>query len=71
MFCPITLDMKLVSGVTRFFSRMLGSKNGPLDRSKLVGMYLSTTNDKDGYLPELQENRTRRNGKYSHHRERA
>lgn len=63
--------MKLVTGISRLFSRMLGSKNGALDRSKLVGMYLSNTNDREGYLPELQENRTRRNGKYSHHRERA
>jgi hypothetical protein len=63
--------MKLVTGISRLFSRMLGSKNGPLDRTKLVGMYLSTTNDREGYSPELQENRTRRNGKYSHHRERA
>jgi hypothetical protein len=63
--------MKLVTGISRLFSRMLGSKNAALDRSKLVGMYLSTTNDREGYSPELQENRTRRNGKYSHHRERA
>jgi hypothetical protein len=63
--------MKLVTGITRLFRRVLGGSNQPLDRSKLVGIYLTSTNDRDGYLPELQENRTRRNGKYSHHRERA
>jgi hypothetical protein len=63
--------MKLVTGLARMWSRMFGRKNKELDRSKLFGMYLSTTNERDGYSPELQENRTRRNGKYSHHRERA
>jgi hypothetical protein len=63
--------MKLVTGLSRIWSLMFGRKKDPLDRSKLVGIYLSTTNERDGYSPELQENRTRRNGKYSHHRERA
>lgn len=63
--------MKLVTGLSRIWSLMFGRRKDPLDRSKLVGIYLSTTNERDGYSPELQENRTRRNGKYSHHRERA
>ena len=63
--------MKLVTGLSRIWSLVFGRKKDPLDRSKLVGIYLSTTNERDGYSPELQENRTRRNGKYSHHRERA
>jgi hypothetical protein len=52
-------------------SRVFGRHNQPLDRTKLVNLYFTTTNGKDGYSPEIQENRTRRNGKYSHHRERA
>lgn len=63
--------MKVVAGISRMLSRLFGRRDQPLDRSKLVGIYLSTTNERDGYSPELQENRTRRNGKYSHHRERA
>jgi hypothetical protein len=63
--------MKLVSEITRMFRRMLRTTPEPLDRTKLVGIYLSSANDRDGYSPEIQENRTRRNGKYSHHRERA
>jgi hypothetical protein len=52
-------------------SRVFGRKHGSLDRTKLVNLYFSATNGRDGYSPEIQENRTRRNGKYSHHRERA
>ena len=52
-------------------SRMFGRRAEQLDRTKLVNLYFDTTNGKDGYSPEIQENRTRRNGKYSHHRERA
>jgi hypothetical protein len=64
--------MKLVTGFTRMFGRMFGRKDEALDRSKLVNLYFSTTNEQRGaYSPENQENRTRRNGKYSHHRERA
>ena len=63
--------MKVVTGLTRVFSRMFGRKREALDRTKLVNLYFDTTNSRDGYSPEIQENRTRRNGKYSHHRERA
>jgi hypothetical protein len=63
--------MKVVTGVTRMLGRVFGRRDQPLDRTKLVNLYFSTTNGKDGYSPEIQENRTRRNGKYSHHRERA
>jgi hypothetical protein len=51
--------------------RVFGRADQPLDRTKLVNLYFTSTNGKDGYSPEIQENRTRRNGKYSHHRERA
>ena len=63
--------MKVVTGFTRMLGRVFGRKEGQLDRTKLVNLYFTTTNGKDGYSPEIQENRTRRNGKYSHHRERA
>ena len=63
--------MKVVTGLTRVLSRMFGRKHETLDRTKLVNLYFDTTNGRDGYSPEIQENRTRRNGKYSHHRERA
>jgi hypothetical protein len=63
--------MKVVTGFTRMLSRVFGRKQQQLDRTKLVNLYFSTTNGRDGYSPEIQENRTRRNGKYSHHRERA
>jgi hypothetical protein len=42
-----------------------------LSKSHLVGMYLSQTNSKDTYSAEQQQNRQRRNGKFSHNRERA
>ena len=63
--------MKIVTGFTRMLSRVFGRKQKSLDRTKLVNLYFSATNGRDGYSPEIQENRTRRNGKYSHHRERA
>jgi hypothetical protein len=66
-----SLSMKLVTGITRFFGRMLGSRKSDLDQSRLVGLYMSQANGRDGYTPDHQANRTRRNGKYSHHRERA
>ena len=52
-------------------SRVFGRGQDRLDRTKLVNLYFHSTNGRDGYSPEIQENRTRRNGKYSHHRERA
>ena len=63
--------MKVVTGFTRILGRVFGRKDSQLDRTKLVNLYFTTTNARDGYSPEIQENRTRRNGKYSHHRERA
>jgi hypothetical protein len=63
--------MNMVAGLTRMLSRVFGSKSQPLDRSKLVGIYFSGANDRSGYSSEIQENRTRRNGKFSHQRERV
>lgn len=65
------IAMKVVTGLTRMLGRMFGRKNAPLDRTQLVNLYFTSTNGRDGYSPESQENRTRRNGKYSHLRERA
>jgi hypothetical protein len=63
--------MKIVTGFTRILGRVFGRRGDQLDRTKLVNLYFTSTNSRDGYSPEIQENRTRRNGKYSHHRERA
>ena len=52
-------------------SRVFGRRDQALDRTKLVNLYFTSTNGKDGYSPEIQENRTRRNGKYGHQRERT
>ena len=63
--------MKLITGLTRTFSNFFGRREKRLDESKLVGLYLSQTNGKDGIAPEYNQSRQRRNGKYSHNRERA
>jgi hypothetical protein len=64
--------MKMVSALTRWFRSFAtrGPRSGA-SKSELVGMYLTQTNSRDGYSAELQQNRQRRNGKYSHNRERA
>ncbi len=41
-----------------------------LNRSKLVGMYLSRTNHNSALSVEMQRTRQRRNGKYASKRER-
>ncbi|MGV3771352.1 MAG: hypothetical protein ACO1QB_00520 [Verrucomicrobiales bacterium] len=64
--------MKLFSAMTRALARMFGPSNKPqTSRSSLVGLYLNQANNKDGFSSELQQSRQRRNGKYSHNRERA
>ena len=63
--------MKIVSGIARFFGRMLKPGTPKLDSSRLTGIYMSQANGRDGYSSDQQQNRTRRNGKYSHTRERA
>jgi hypothetical protein len=50
---------------------IFGNRYGRLNKSKLVGMYLEQTNRRELYSAELQANRQRRNGRYSHNRERA
>ena len=52
-------------------SRLFGGRPDKLNRSQLVGMYLSQTNSKEAYTTEFQETRQRRNGKFASRRERA
>jgi hypothetical protein len=63
--------MKILTVVARRVSSLFGRKDKELDRSKLVGLYLTQANGRDGAAPEFSQTRQRRNGKYSHNRERA
>ncbi len=63
--------MKILAGVARSISGIFGRKKDQLDRSKLVGLYMSQANGRDGAASEFSQTRQRRNGKYSHNRERA
>jgi hypothetical protein len=63
--------MKILAGVARGFSSIFGRKENQLNRSKLVGLYLTQANGRDGAASEFNQTRQRRNGKYSHNRERA
>lgn len=60
--------MKLFTGLARWLS---SGKDKPLNRSQLVGLYLTQTNSREALTSELHQNRQRRNGKYAHTRERA
>jgi len=55
----------------KFARSLFGNKEAPLSRSKLVGLYLNQANGKDGAASEFSQIRQRRNGKYTHNRERA
>lgn len=63
--------MKILAGVARSFSSIFNRKGDQLNRSKLVGLYLTQANGRDGAASEFSQSRQRRNGKYSHNRERA
>jgi hypothetical protein len=63
--------MKILSGLARSFSSLFGRRGDDLNRSKLVGLYLTQANGKDGATSDFSQTRQRRNGKYSHNRERA
>jgi hypothetical protein len=63
--------MKILSGFARSISSLFGRRGDDLNRSKLVGLYLTQANGKDGAASEFSQTRQRRNGKYSHNRERA
>jgi hypothetical protein len=57
--------------LAKFARSLFPSKKAGLSQSKLVGLYLNQANGKDGVAPEFSQTRQRRNGKYSHNRERA
>jgi hypothetical protein len=63
--------MKLIKCLVRRISTFFGRKEERLDESKLVGLYLSQANGKEGVATDFNLSRQRRNGKYSHNRERA
>jgi hypothetical protein len=63
--------MKIITGLARSVSGLFGRKDKELKGSKLVGLYLSQANSKDGLTTQFNPSRQRRNGKYSHNRERA
>jgi hypothetical protein len=63
--------MKIVRTLGRQLAGFFSSKKRAASASQLMGIYMSDTNGRDGYSAELQANRQRRNGKYSHTRERA
>ena len=63
--------MKFLAILARSISCLFGRKGDSLNRSKLVGLYLAQANGKDGAASEYHLRRERRNGKYSHNRERA
>jgi hypothetical protein len=63
--------MKILAGISRGISRVFGKREDDLNRSKLVGLYLNQANGRDGAASEFNQTRQRRNGKYSHNRERA
>jgi hypothetical protein len=60
--------MKILAGVARSFSSVFRRRGDQLNRSKLVGLYLTQANGRDGAASEFSQSR---NGKYSHNRERA
>jgi len=63
--------MKILAGLTRGISRVFGRREDKLSRSKLVGLYLNQANGREGAATEFGQARQRRNGKFSHNRERA
>lgn len=64
--------MRLFAGIARAISSVFGRKDAKsVSRSRLVGLYLNQANGKDGPTSEFHQTRQRRNGKYSHNRERA
>ena len=63
--------MNILAGLARRFSRVFSRRKAGLNRSRLMGLYLNQANGKDGPASDFQQNRQRRNGKYSHNRERA
>ena len=63
--------MKILAGLARTFSRLFGRSEKELKKSQLMGLYLTQTNAREGAAAEFSQTRQRRNGKFSHNRERA
>jgi len=63
--------MKIFAGLARSLSRLFGRTEKDMNRSRLVGLYLNQANGRDGAAAEIHQTRQRRNGKFSHNRERA
>jgi hypothetical protein len=64
--------MKMLASLSRTVSSLFGRRNRRnLSRSRLVGLYLNQANSREGAASEFSQARQRRNGKYSHNRERA
>jgi len=65
------MPMKLVRSLGRQLAGFFSTGKRSANASQLMGIYLNDTNGRDAYTSEIQANRQRRNGKYSHTRERA
>lgn len=63
--------MRLAISTKRLLRRMFPTRSAALSQSRLVGMYLTQTNRTNGFASDFQQSRERRNGKFSHNRERA
>ena len=67
-----TCRMKVVfRKILNAWCRMFSSPHKDVNRSRLVGMYLSRTNSKSALSTEFLQTRQRRNGKFSINRERV
>ncbi len=62
---------RLIRKLVNTWHRMFSSPHEDLNRSRLVGMYLTRTNSKSSLSTEFQQTRQRRNGKFSINRERV
>ena len=72
--CVIFLTRRMKGVIRKFVNawcRMFSSPHEDVNRSRLVGMYLSRTNSKSALSTEFQQTRQRRNGKFSINRERV
>jgi hypothetical protein len=62
--------MSFWSRLVQVCGAALSRRKNALNRSKLIGMYLQQANSGDSLAVDYQRTRQRRNGKYSHNRER-
>lgn len=59
------------SSVVRLVRSLWSPRKNSLNRSRLVGLYMSQTNGRDRYSTDFKRSRERRNGRHTHDRERA